>query len=454
MSATKVAVVGAGWAGCVAALELAEAGYAVELYEASRQPGGRARSLAWQELTLDNGQHILLGAYRASLHFIQRLGISEQQAFLRLPLQMVYAPNDDGMDFQAPRLPAPLHTLAALVGASGLSWADKFSLMRFSSAAQWMSWTLYQDCSVSELLQRFEQTERLCRLMWHPLCIAALNTAPEHASAQVFLAVLRDSLGARRAASDMLLPRLNLSALLPEPCAQALQQAGARLRLGQAVTQLQYDDTTGWQLQTASSKENYQALVIATQAYQAQRLVSQAKVSGSSAVSSAALASLIPDYQYEIITTCYLRYPAGLRLARPFYALCDNLAEQKYGQFVFDRGQLDSAQVGVLAVVISAAAACLDLAQAELGQALARQLSLSLGQAELATPLDCKVISEKRATFSCRPALPRPAQATAIPGLYLAGDYTASDYPATLEAAVTSGIAAATALRRQIPLEH
>lgn len=450
MSATKLAVIGAGWAGCVAALELADAGYEVDLYEASRQLGGRARSLAWQDLTLDNGQHILLGAYSACLKFIARLGISEQQAFLRLPLQMVYAPGDDGMDFQAPRLPAPLHTLLALIRASGLSWSDKLALMRFSSAAQWMGWTLYEDCSVSDLLARFEQTERLCKLMWYPLCIAALNTAPELASAKVFLAVLRDSLGAHRAASDMLLPKLNLSALLPEACAQALQQARAGIRSGQAVTQLSQHANGDWQVHTANSSDRYRAIVLATQAYQAQRLLRQATLADNSATQAEALARLIPDYDYEVITTCYLRYPATVTLPRAFYALCDQLEQKKYGQFVFDRGQLDPAQAGVLAVVISAAAASLELAAEELSLALARQLSQSLGQPVLAEPLDYKVISEKRATFSCRPGLTRPAQASGITGLYLAGDYTASDYPATLEAAVRSGVAAAAALRQQL----
>ena len=105
--------------------------------------------------------------------------------------------------------------VVALLRASGLARADKLALARFSTTARWMGWQLHTDCSVAELLERFDQTERLIRLMWRPLCLAALNTPPERASAQVFLNVLRDSLGAGRRASDMLVPRTDLSSLVP-----------------------------------------------------------------------------------------------------------------------------------------------------------------------------------------------------------------------------------------------
>jgi hypothetical protein len=175
-----------------------------------------ARGVGINGLTVDNGQHILLGAYQQSLKLMKTVGVDLNAAFLRLPLQMIYPEHEDGMHFIAPRLPAPLHMLVALWRATGLRREDKLALARFSSAARWMGWTLNTDCTVTELLQRFDQTDRLCRLMWNPLCIAALNTPAEQASAQVFLNVLRDSLGASRAASDMLLPRLNLSALFPK----------------------------------------------------------------------------------------------------------------------------------------------------------------------------------------------------------------------------------------------
>ncbi|MCX7215701.1 MAG: hydroxysqualene dehydroxylase HpnE, partial [Burkholderiales bacterium] len=272
MRPTTVAVIGAGWAGCAAAVELARAGAHVTLYEAARTAGGRARRIEYQGNTLDNGQHILLGAYRDSLRMMQAVGLQPSELLLRLPLQMRYPNSENGMDLLAPRLPAPLHLALGVLRAKGLSLADKLSLARFASAARWMGWQLHRDCTVSDLLERFEQTDRLTRLMWRPLCIAALNTPPERASAKVFLAVLRDSLGAGRAASDMLLPRADLSALFPDAAIAWLQKQGAKVMLGNRVSTIRADDG-GWKITSEQQSDHYQHVVIATSAAHAQTLL-------------------------------------------------------------------------------------------------------------------------------------------------------------------------------------
>ncbi|MFZ6658852.1 hydroxysqualene dehydroxylase HpnE [Undibacterium sp. TJN19] len=434
----RVAVIGAGWAGCAAAVELARHGISVSLIEASRNLGGRARGVSVNGLELDNGQHILLGAYSSCLQLMRKLDIDTGTALLKLPLQMVYPDNEDGMRFIAPRLPAPLHLLFALWTAKGLQRGDKMALARFSTTARWMGWQLHQDCSVSELLERFEQTPRLCRLMWHPLCIAALNTPPERASAQVFLNVLRDSLGARRAASDMLLPRTDLSAILPARAAAFVTQHGGQTLLASAVSSLHHTENGQWQLNTRQNASVdtapplYDGVIIATDVATAERLLQ----------TLASPPPSLPDYSYEAITTCYLQYAATVRLRRAMLALLDDAGQKKWGQYVFDRGQLHQDQAGLLAVVISASNQACELAQEELAKDVASQLAESLQMPELAKPLWHKCISEKRATFSCTPGLVRPENRTDLPGLYLAGDYTKGDYPATLEGAVRSGIAA------------
>jgi len=444
MSAPKlhVAVAGGGWAGCAAALELARQGCQVTLYEAARSLGGRARGVEVRGLALDNGQHILLGAYRESLRLMKRVGVDEKTAFLRLPVQMRYPAGGDGMDFAASRLPAPLHLALALLRAKGLERADKLALARFNSAGRWMGWQLNDDCTVLELLERFDQTERLTRLMWRPLCIAALNTPPERASANVFLAVLRDSLGARRrAASDMLLPRLPMGALFPEPAGAWLEREGHTLRLGVKVAGIKRDGDD-WLVEPGGDAppERFDAVVLATPAP-----VSAALLAG--LPEAAALAGQLDAFTHEPIATCYLQYAPGTRLDLPFYALLDDPGANRWGQFVFDRAQLDAAQDGLLAVVVSAAADAASMPREDLAAAIAAQLAQDFGRPELATPAWTQLITEKRATFSCTPGLVRPGNSTTLPGLVLAGDYTASDYPATLETAVRSGLAAATAIR-------
>jgi len=506
-TARSVAVVGAGWAGCAAAVELARAGCAVTLLESARTLGGRARRVEMDGRQVDNGQHIMLGAYAESLRLMQLAGVDMKAAVLSLPLQMRYPPAAGGMDFLAPRLPAPLHLLGALLRAKGLAREDKLSLARFSTTARWMDWQLNTDCSVDELLQRFDQTPRLIQLMWRPLCLAALNTPPARASAQVFLNVLRDSLGARRKASDMLIPRADLSALFPDAAAAYVARHGGTVHTGAKVTALAPLPGGRWQLsatgaglppraglaaQGAAStgsgsggpKEgscaaahgesaapwtaDFDAVILAQGAPATAALLrnlpasarAHASTAGSGAADGApaavggtldALAAQLEAFSPEAITTCYLQYDAGVRLDIPFYALLDNADSGHWGQFVFDRGQLDPAQAGLLAVVISASSAAAELAQPALSAAIAAQLAAVLRRPELAQPSWSRIVTEKRATYACSPALARPANATGRPGLLLAGDYTAGgdtsgDYPATLESAVRSGVSAVKAL--------
>ena len=441
-SAKQIAVIGAGWAGCTAAVTLVEQGHQVSLIEATRTLGGRARKVSIKDTTLDNGQHILLGAYTATLAMLSKLGIDADQSMLRLPLQMCYPADSQGMHFVAPKLPAPFHLLVALLRAKGLSKDDKLSLASFSTSARWMGWQLNQDCSVSELLQRFDQTDRLCKLMWIPLCIAALNTPPERASANIFLNVLRDSLGAGRAASDMLIPRVDLSALLPEAAASFIERHGSEVIRATTVKKITKDADLKWTLETNGAKhaaeKKWDAVIIATDPDHAQRLLDSTNTAATPSAHGIKL-----DFGYEPITTCYLQYSASARLPRPFFALIDDASRQHWGQFVFDRGQLHTNQQGLMAVVVSASHQAIELNHKELADDIALQLAREFQLPELATPVWHQIISEKRATFSCTPGLRRPANQTAISGLLIAGDYTAGDYPATLEAAVRSGKKAA-----------
>ncbi|OEZ50649.1 15-cis-phytoene desaturase [Janthinobacterium sp. MP5059B] len=444
----RYAVIGAGWAGCAAAMELARAGHAVSVFEAARTLGGRARRVERESTVLDNGQHILLGAYTETLRLIKLAGQDPDELILTLPLQMRYPAGSGGMDFIAPRLPAPLHLAWALLRAQGLLRADKLALMRFSTAMRTMGWQLYNDCSVSELLQRFDQTDRLNRLMWHPLCLAALNTPPERASARVFLNVLRDSLGAsRRRASDMLIPKADLSALLPDAASRYVVQHGGTVRTGAKITALQALPDGRWGLDDGvDDGESFDGVIVATSSVQAASLLQ--------GLHDARLADAIERMQAftpEAISTCYLQYDVSVRLDLPFYALVDAPEQQHWGQFVFDRGQLDSNQAGLLAVVISASGYAAEQGHGPLAQAIAAQLAQVLQRPALAQPLWTQLITEKRATFACTPDLARPGNASGVPGLLLAGDYTANDdrtqdYPATIEAAVRSGVAAAKAI--------
>ena len=418
----RVAIVGAGYAGMAAAVALVDAGHEVTVFETSKVLGGRARKVELDGHTVDNGQHILIGAYRDTLALMKKIGVKEEQAFLRLPLTLSYP----GFSICAPRLPAPLHLAFALLTAEGLSWSEKFSAIQFMQWLKKRNFKLDKDCTVNALLDAQAQPAVLYRYLWEPLCIGALNTPAATASAQVFANVLRDSLAADRAASDLLIPRVDLSALLAEPAARYVEAHGGQVRLSTAVGNIQRSER-GYRLDIDPDVE-YSHVIVAVAPYHLPRLLPDQP-------ELAALRAQVETLAWEPIVTCYLRYPSGTRLPQPMLGITDGNAH-----WFFDRGQLDGTD-GLIAAVTSARGRHQELGKEALATAIDAELR-SL-HPQLPAPLTSQVITEKRATFACTPNLQRPATLTAMHGLLLAGDYVASDYPATIEGAVRSGLKAA-----------
>lgn len=425
----KVAVVGGGWAGLAAAVELAGAGAQVTLFEAAKQLGGRARSVPVQGQALDNGQHLLLGAYRETLRLMATIGADAQQLLKRTPLDLHYP----GTNFRLrlPRLPSPFNLAAGLFTMTGASLAEKLGAVRFMRALQRANYRIEPDCSVAELLEAHRQRGQLRRLVWEALCLAALNTAPQHASAQIFANVLRDSLGGARADTDLLLPAADLDRIFALPAAAFIRARHGEIRLASRVERIDGDGA-----HLTIGDERFDRVIVATAPQHAAKLLAAQPP-------TAATAAQLAGYAYEPIGTVYAQYPSDLRLPLPLLGLGGEAHDggATLGQWVIDRGQLNGAP-GLLAFVLSAHGAWDELAGEALLAALHGELEQSLGR-RLPQPLWHQLIRERRATFSCRPNLPRPAAATALPGLWLAGDYCCADYPATLEGAVRSGVAAA-----------
>ena len=422
----RAAIIGGGWAGCAAALTLAQAGIAVELYEAARTLGGRARAVDLEACRLDNGQHILLGAYTQTLKLLSEVHPDTPEAgLLRLPLAIEQPP-----DFRltCPRLPAPLHLLIGLLGARGLKLSEKWAALR------WVHNLLNPGperlpATVSQLLSG--QPEALCIHLWHPLCVSALNTAPEHASAEVFRHVLAAIFGGQRQHSDLLLPCCDLTRMFPEPVARKVLATCGRIHMQTRIRAL-HPVTGGITLALQDRMATYEHVIIAVAPQHLPGLcINIPELS--------ALASSVGAYDYEAIATAYLQYPDTVSLSRPMLALSDGP-----GQFVFDRGRTHG-QNGLLAIVVSAASG--PTRQAGWLARSERQLSRV---ADLPSPRWRKTVIEKRATCTCRPGMTRPDSVTAHPRIFLAGDYTAGPYPATLESATLSGVKSAQALLQRL----
>jgi squalene-associated FAD-dependent desaturase len=418
---SRVAVVGAGWAGLAAAVKLAERGVPVTVFEASRSLGGRARRVNIDGVGLDNGQHVLIGAYRETLRLMRLVGANPEELLLRLPLELRYA---DGFHLRAPRLPFPLNLLSALFGAKNLPFPQALAAMHFMFSLRVRNFRVEPDCSVARLLDEHGQTGVLRSHVWEPLCVSALNTPVEAASAQVFACVLRDGLTGARDASDLLIARTDLGRVFPEPAAEYVKARRGAIELGTAVRRIELVPG-GFRL---NETQMFSGVVIACGPHQAGQLLVQLPELANSLAA-------INTFTYEPIVTCYLQYPESVSLPSPMLGLNGGIL-----QWAFDRGRLGGPK-GLLALVISASGAHEELTKEELTSRSEIELKGALG--ELPSPRWSRVITEKRATFSCTPALARPRIATAIPGLLLAGDYLAGEYPGTLEAAVLSGVAAA-----------
>jgi len=428
------AVVGAGWAGLAAAVRLRSLGWRVTLFEAASTAGGRARSVRYQGQTLDNGQHILIGAYRHTLALMQEVGVDPDAVLQRSRLGLVNARG------QGLRLPGGPALPAFAWGVWKMShWPMSSRLAWLGRTSRWLAGGMRcpPTATVADLCAGLPP-EVMSELI-DPLCVAALNTDSREASAMVFLRVLRDALFSGPGSADLLLPRRPLGELLPEPALTWLEARGTQLRWRHSV-QLLSSEGPPWRV----DGEAFGAVVLASPAWEAARLVEPLSPAWSS--QAAAL-------MHEPIVTLTLETSAAGDgpWCQAMVRLDDGPA-----QFAFDLQALghpnatsrdeDGRPHRRFTFVASAASAALKAGATAFESAVLAQARKAFP--ELARDASLRIaarFSERRATFLCSAGLRRPP-ARIAPALYAAGDYVDGPYPATLEGAVRSGLEAARAI--------
>ena len=425
-SGKRIAIVGGGWSGLAAAVTLAGAGRLVTVFEAAAVLGGRARRVDLDGVAVDNGQHILLGAYRRALALLDAVhGAGSESALLERRRLLIEEPG--GFRLRLPALPAPWHALAGLLAMRGVSWSERLATVAFARRLRAARFRCAPPLTVTALLAG--QPANVVRQLWEPLCVAALDTPAARASAQVFLNLIGAAFSARARDSDLLLPRVDLSALFPDAAARFLLARGGEIRLRQSVTEVSASEEAV-ALSANGASDAHAACIIAVGPHQLDPLV--AKIATPEA---AAARAQVAAFAYQPIRTIYLRYPLALPVAQPMLKL-----DGDPGQWLFDRGRLGGER-GLAAVVISTDTVGPGVGHDDLVRAIDAQLRRLLPG--LPAPVWSQVIAERRAAYACEPALERPAPGPLAPRLYLAGDYCDPGFPATLEAASRSGVAAA-----------
>jgi len=432
-----VVVVGGGWAGLAAAHSLAERGIAVTLYEKRAVLGGRAYSYRAREAghAVDNGQHLMMGCYRATLGFLDRIG-ARDRIEIQPRLSVPFLHPDRGVAvFACATAPSPLHLTLGALRYRHLSLRERLALVAGGlRIALGYRRGAPSGATVGEALRRAGQNENLRTCFWNPLAIAVLNELPERASADLFAEVLRRVFFARASASRIVFPRVGLSDVCAEPAARAIERAGGTIETGPAVRAL---ELTGDRVTSVSfagrAAERVDAVIVA--------------------VPPPALAALLPGEQ---AAAAGLRDLGALRAA-PIVSVHLWFSER------FDAprmaGFLDGPihwlftppmQPGsgrYVTLVVSGAHELVGKPQDEILRVARRELARYLPATVGLEPSDALVVKEPSATYAATPGeqAKRPSTTTRVPNLFVAGDWVDTGLPATLESAVVSGDRAAAA---------
>jgi len=434
----NIAIIGGGWAGLGAAVELCQKNYNVTVFESSPQLGGRARSIKWNNKTLDNGQHLMIGAYQQMLDLLNLMQINTNQLFKKIPHRMLMLNAQTGkteFDLQLPTYPAPLHLLFGVLNTPSLSLKEKLLLLlRFNKL---LNTKIEKDICVSEWLEKAKLPEPYTKKILEPVCLAALTTHPHQASAKAFQSVLQQTFNAPASFTDLLIPTTDLTQVFPALAEQFILQHGGNINIRSKVQQLQCENDHIKSISVNNETLFFDEIILATPANVTAKLLSNIKLCEK-------ICTQINQLKYEPICTIYLQFKHPVPLPYPMLGFVNGTS-----QWVFERSV--SGYDDILAVVISAQGKHLKMPKANLVETVYNELSNNVKNMDiknLPELIDSKLITEKRATFQCHPNVDnnRPGIHTNLSNLKLCGDYVyieennLSGLPSTLEGALRSGV--------------
>lgn len=459
---TDLTIIGGGFAGLAAALRLHHAGVKIQIIEKRPFFGGRAYSFREPKTgaTVDNGQHLLMGAYHETFAFLRSLGTLGKLDF-QDKLQVSYAFKKEGVKkLSCPQLPAPLHLGFGLLGFEGLKFKDKWGMGRLIRFCQQQSQNhnghggddrpvapteSLDELTLTQLLQETRQTPESIRVFWEPLVLATLNEPLSQASSEMFFNVLRLGFLSKRKDSRLVFPKVGFSELYGKPAAELLQKADVPIHFQTQIESLEKvsaGERSHWNIRTSGGKQlKSERILLAVPPDALTKILKNSP-------------SLIPEIQDGLsqfqpapIVSINLWYK-DFSPRESFVGLLDSPLHWMFHKAKIFKNEGTPGAENYLSVVVSGAYDLAGQDKAHLVDLTKRELEHFYPELKGKELLHSQVIKEHGATFSGRVGLKkyRPQSKTKVPGLYLAGDWTATDLPATIESAVKSGHQAAEAI--------
>ncbi|WP_199546081.1 hydroxysqualene dehydroxylase HpnE [Streptomyces sp. N35] len=432
-------VVGGGLAGITAALGLADAGLNVTLLEGRPRLGGLAFSFQRGDLTVDNGQHVYLRcctAYRWFLDRVDGAALAPLQDRLDVPVLDVATPSPRLGRLRRAGLPVPLHLARSLATYPHLSLAERAKVGRAALALKALDLAdpALDDEDFGSWLARHGQSARAIEALWDLVGIATLNAVAGDSSLGLAAMVFKTGLLSEPGAADIGWAHVPLGDLHDRLAREALDKSGVRTELRAKVAGISRTDEGSWRVRTDSEEIDAETIVLAVPQREAHELLPDGALDAKDQlleIGTAPILNLHVIYDRKV-------------LKQPFFAALGTPV-----QWVFDRTEASGLDGGgqYLAVSQSIAQNEIDAPVAELRERYLPELERLLPAARGAQVRDFFVTRERTATFAPTPGVGRlrPGPRTRAPGLYLAGAWTATGWPATMESAVRSGAAAARA---------
>jgi squalene-associated FAD-dependent desaturase len=437
-----VMVVGAGAAGLAAAVALARDGKRVTLLERRPYVGGRAYSYEHPALAeVVDSQHVLLGCCTNLMEICQQAGIADK---IRWYDEQTFLTPDGGVStIAASGLPAPLHFGPSFLGLKTLSLSDKLGMAR-GLMEFFRGYPAEDEESVAHWLKRTGQTERSIRHFWSPIIMATLNDRPENCSTKYAGKVFHELFVKSSTGGRLGIPTVPLSEFYAS-MARLLEASGGTVQLRASVERLELEPDGRWRVtaSAADAKTEYtaDAVILALPFEQTRRLLPGLPASADEGGESP-LAAKIERFVHSPFTSILLWYDRQITDLDHAWLLDTTI------EWFFHKSRIRGyapEQGSYVEVVIAGSKAQLGMTREGILQPALEELARFFPETKRAKLVKSGILKEARATFSVTPGLDRyrPEQKTAWPGLYLAGDWTATEWPSTMEGAVRSGRLAA-----------